>query len=389
LPPLFLRPPLPDSAIRFLGRDCLSCHNRPLSLHPHPHPGRHRRPLDRPCSLFLPRRLAIRKSLIVFLLGHRRRYRPQRPHQRTHRHRLSLRHHLCFPAPRPRPPSSPEVAPLLQHASFSSHRRALAHPRRSRQSPRRPGQGLPLVLLRQRTVPPLSRQALSRRLRHGSPTPLLRPHLPLVPSLELIPSPGARPDSPASAAHRRSSPLSGSRSPAALLLASRHSSLLQLLHPPGVLSRPWPPRSGPAAGPLAGPRSGGADRLTHRPRRAPFCHSPANRRPADRRHHRNSSRHFAHPRPKSRTLRPAQQESESLFPLSRPLSRSHRRRHGLLPRPSRGHCNRLLLRHPAQLVLPPPRQSPRCQLGPHRHDDPLHRVRPHLPRRLLSHPRLP
>src|SRR6266478_343481 len=57
--PVLLRPPLPDAAIRLLGRRSFPRLVRTVSLHAHLDSRRHRRPLDRHRPLPLPRRLAI------------------------------------------------------------------------------------------------------------------------------------------------------------------------------------------------------------------------------------------------------------------------------------------------------------------------------------------
>ncbi len=114
-----------------------------------------------------------------------------------HRHRRNL------PAPDPRPARRPRphrpTPPHHQRRSLPSHRRALAHPHRPRQpnpgQPRKPRlhqrplasppanrwqrPRLGLVLLRQRTTPPLSQPPRPPRLRHRPALPLLgsHPHL--------------------------------------------------------------------------------------------------------------------------------------------------------------------------------------------------------------------
>ncbi len=95
--------------------------------------------------------------------------RPRRPHQRPRSPRLLLRHRDRLPGPHRRIQKLARPETLHRQSPLPRHRRSLAHPRRPAQHRRHERPRLLLVLLRQRALPPLPRQALSRWTTTSSP----------------------------------------------------------------------------------------------------------------------------------------------------------------------------------------------------------------------------
>src|SRR6185369_11685087 len=167
------RPHFSVGRLGILGRDHQYHLVWALSLYAHHDSGSSRRPVDRLELVLFLSGLAIRESLVVGVLGIRCQHRSEPAYQGLDRHRFSLRYHFRFSAAGRRPAALTQDAPDVQYARLPGSRGSLALVGGGAESACRASEGFPVVLLRQRTLSALHRQALSRRLRHISAAAVL------------------------------------------------------------------------------------------------------------------------------------------------------------------------------------------------------------------------